>query len=116
MPEKQENTEPSGSSLFGGAAANDGSASNYRIAQATEAMERLRGMIDQATQSLKELTQTGQQWAQTAPGRAQEMAQQMREQGGRAVGSMSETVAQNPLTSIAVAFAVGFLLASLIRR
>jgi ElaB/YqjD/DUF883 family membrane-anchored ribosome-binding protein len=116
MPDKQETTEPSGGSIGGNAAANDGSAANYRIAQATEAMEKLRGMIDQATQSLKELTQTGQQWAQTAPGRAQEMAQQVRQQGGRAVGSMSGMVEQNPLASIAVAFAAGFLLASLIRR
>jgi ElaB/YqjD/DUF883 family membrane-anchored ribosome-binding protein len=44
------------------------------------------------------------------------VAQQMREQGGRAVGTMSETVEQNPLASMAVAFAVGFLLASLIKR
>ena len=111
MPEKQEGMEPTNSS--GNASANAG---NYGMAQATEAMEKLRNVVDQASQSIKEFTQIGQQWAQSAPGRAQEVAQQVREQGGRAVSQMSETVEQNPLASIAVAFAVGFLLASLFKR
>ena len=110
MPEKQEGMEMTSS---GNANANAG---NYGMAQATEVMEKLRNVVDQASQSIKELTQIGQQWAQMAPGRAQEVAQQVREQGGRAVGQMSETVEQNPLASMAVAFAVGFLLASLIKR
>ncbi len=44
------------------------------------------------------------------------LAQQLREQGERAVGTVSETVEHNPLTSMAVAFAVGFLVASLVKR
>ena len=48
--------------------------------------------------------------------RAREVANQLREQSSRAVGTMTETVEHNPLTSMAVAFAVGFLLASLIKR
>lgn len=107
MPEKQESTERGN----GGA-----SAGNYGVAQAAEALEKLRTVVDQASQSMKDWTQLGQQWAQNAPGRAQEMAQQMSEQSGKAVGKMSETVEQNPLASMAVAFAVGFLLASLIKR
>jgi len=94
----------------------DGNAVNYGLAQATEAMEKLRTMVDQTSRSIKEMTQTGQQWAQDAQGRAQEYAQQLREQSGKAVGTVSETVEHNPLASMAVAFAIGFLVASLIKR
>jgi ElaB/YqjD/DUF883 family membrane-anchored ribosome-binding protein len=111
MPEQQESKERTTSSGNG-----ESNAGNYGVAQATEAMEKLRTVVDQASQSIKGWTQLGQQWAQNAPGRAQEVAQQMREQGGKAVGTVSETVEQNPLASMAVAFAVGFLLASLIKR
>jgi ElaB/YqjD/DUF883 family membrane-anchored ribosome-binding protein len=111
MPEQQESKGRTTSSGNG-----EANASNYGVAQATEAMEKLRTVVDQASKSIKDWTQLGQQWAQNAPGRAQEMAQQMREQSGKAVGTMSETVEQNPLASMAVAFAVGFLLASLIKK
>ncbi len=105
-----------GGSANTGNTSDNAGATGYGVAQATEGIEKLRGMIDQATQSIKELTQMGQQWAQNAPGRAQEVAQQVREQGGKAVGTMSETVEQNPLVSMVVAFAAGFFLASLIKR
>ena len=111
MPEHQETKERTTSGGNG-----EANASNYGVVQATEAMEKLRTVVDQASQSIKDWTELGQQWAQNAPGRAQEMAQQVREQGGKAVGTMSETVEQHPLASMAAAFAVGFLLASLIKR
>ena len=107
MAEKQESGEQS---------AGDGTAAAFGFSQATEAVEKLRAVVDQASRSIKELTQVSEQWAQDAQERAREVAQQLREQGGRAVGSMSETVEHNPLTSMAVAFAVGFLVASLIKR
>ena len=44
------------------------------------------------------------------------MAKELRAQGERAVGSVSEQVEHNPMTSLAIAFAVGFLVASLVRR
>ncbi|HUC70983.1 MAG TPA: hypothetical protein VMS01_07325 [Stellaceae bacterium] len=106
MAEKQESGErPAG----------DGNAM-FSFSQATEAIEKLRSVVDQASKSIKDLTQASEQWAQEAQERARELAQQLREQGERAVGTVSETVEHNPLTSMAVAFAVGFLVASLVKR
>jgi ElaB/YqjD/DUF883 family membrane-anchored ribosome-binding protein len=45
-----------------------------------------------------------------------QQAQGLREQGERAVVGVSQQVEKNPLTSLAVAFALGYLAAILIRR
>jgi ElaB/YqjD/DUF883 family membrane-anchored ribosome-binding protein len=84
--------------------------------QAAEAVEKLRAVVDQASRSIKDLTEASEHWVQEAQERAREVATQLREQSNRAVGTMTETVEHNPLTSMAVAFAVGFLVASLIKR
>ncbi|MBV8934381.1 MAG: hypothetical protein JO320_21335 [Alphaproteobacteria bacterium] len=83
--------------------------------QATQALEGLRSVIDQATQVLRDLTQAGGQWMQNGD-RAREMAQGLRTQGEQAVGTVSRQVEQNPMMSVAVAFAMGYLLATLTRR
>jgi ElaB/YqjD/DUF883 family membrane-anchored ribosome-binding protein len=44
------------------------------------------------------------------------MAMELRNQGERAVSTVSQQVEHNPLTSLAVAFAVGCVLGTLIRR
>jgi ElaB/YqjD/DUF883 family membrane-anchored ribosome-binding protein len=84
--------------------------------QATETLDKLRAVVDQATRSIKDLTQVSEQWAQEARGRAREVAKQLGEQSGWASGKLSETVEHNPLASLAVAFVLGFLAASLIKR
>jgi len=43
-------------------------------------------------------------------------AEELRNQGQRAVAGVSQQVEHNPLTSLAVAFALGWLIATLIRR
>ncbi len=105
MPEEQESAERSGG---------NGMASGF--SQTTEAIEKLRGVVDQATHAIKDLTQLSEQWAQQAQERAREVAKQLGEQSNRAVGTVSETVEHNPLASLAIAFAVGFAVARLIRR
>jgi ElaB/YqjD/DUF883 family membrane-anchored ribosome-binding protein len=84
--------------------------------EATEAIERLRSGIDQASRAMRDLTQVGGHWAQDLQERARDMAKDLRSQGERAVGTVSQQVEHNPLTSLAVAFAVGVIFASLIRR
>jgi ElaB/YqjD/DUF883 family membrane-anchored ribosome-binding protein len=102
--------------------------------QVTETLEGLRSVIDQASRAVRDLTQASQQWTQLAQERAREMgqdlrtqgerafagvsqqAQELRTQGGRAVAGVSQQVEQNPLTSVAIAFALGYLLATLTRR
>lgn len=88
----------------------------YGVNQATEAVDKLRGVLDQASRSMRELTQATEQWAQETQTWAREMAKEWRAQGERAVGTVSHQVEQNPLTSLAIAFAVGFLVASVTRR
>jgi ElaB/YqjD/DUF883 family membrane-anchored ribosome-binding protein len=83
--------------------------------QAAQALEGLRSVIEQASQVLRDLTQAGGQWSQSAD-RAREMAQGLRNQGEQYVGTVSRQVEQNPMISIAVAFAMGYLLATLTRR
>jgi ElaB/YqjD/DUF883 family membrane-anchored ribosome-binding protein len=83
--------------------------------QASQAIEGLRSVIEQASQVLRDLTQAGTQWVQNTD-RAREMAQGLREQGGQAVGTVSRQVEQNPMMSVAVAFAMGYLLATMTRR
>jgi len=107
MAEKQEADEHSNG---------DGGKSGLGSGQASDAVEKLRSVVDQASRSIRELTQASEQWAQTAQERASEMAKELRTQGERAVGTVSQQVEHNPLASLAVAFAVGFLVASLVRR
>jgi ElaB/YqjD/DUF883 family membrane-anchored ribosome-binding protein len=80
--------------------------------KASEAMEMLRSGIDQATRAMRELTDASGDLVQRAGG----MAKDLRKQSERAASTLSHQVEQNPLTSLAIAFAVGFMFASLIRR
>ena len=84
--------------------------------EATEAIEKLRSGIDQASRAMRDLTHVGGHWAQDLQERARDMANDLRSQGERAVGTVSQQVEHNPLTSLGIAFAVGFICASLIRR
>jgi ElaB/YqjD/DUF883 family membrane-anchored ribosome-binding protein len=84
--------------------------------EAIEAIERLRSGIDQASRAMRDLTQVGEHWMRGLPERARDMAKELRSQGDRAVGSVSQQVEHNPVASLAVAFAAGFVCASLIRR
>jgi ElaB/YqjD/DUF883 family membrane-anchored ribosome-binding protein len=78
-----------------------------------EAIEMLRSGIDQATRAMRDLTEASGDLAQRAGG----MATDLRKQGERAVSTISHQVEQNPLTGLAIAFAVGFIIcAALIRR
>jgi ElaB/YqjD/DUF883 family membrane-anchored ribosome-binding protein len=83
---------------------------------ATEAIEKLRSGIDQASRAMRDLTQVGGHWAEDLQERARDMARDLRSQGERAVGTVSQQVEHNPLISLGVAFAIGFIAASLIRR
>ena len=83
--------------------------------QASQALEGLRSVIEQASQVLRDLTQAGGQWVQNND-RTREMAQGLRVQGEQAVGTVSRQVEQNPMVSLAVAFAMGYLLATMTRR
>jgi ElaB/YqjD/DUF883 family membrane-anchored ribosome-binding protein len=104
MAEKQEAGEPSGGKSGSG------------VGQASDAVEKLRSVVDQASRSIRDLTQASEQWAQTAQDRAAKTAKELRTQGERAVDTVSQQVEHNPLTSVAIAFALGFLVASLVRR
>jgi ElaB/YqjD/DUF883 family membrane-anchored ribosome-binding protein len=84
--------------------------------QATEAIEQLRSGIDQASRAMRDLTQVGGHWAEDLQERARDMAKDLRSQGERAVSTVSQQVEHNPLISLGVAFAVGFICASLVRR
>lgn len=96
---------------------------NSSQAQAGEMLDRMRLLLDQASQMLRDFgTQSGQ-WTQAAQNRAGEMARQasdmarqLRDQSGVAVDSVSRQVERNPLTSIGIAFAVGFACAALVAR
>lgn len=94
----------------------DGSGGGFGFSQASEAVEKLRSVVEQASQSIRDLTQASEQWAQTAQERATEMAKEFRAQSERAVGTVSEQVEHNPLSALAIAFAVGFLVATVTRR
>ena len=84
--------------------------------QAIDAVEKLRAGIDQASRAVRDLTHVGGHWTQDLQERARDVAKDLRSQGQRAVGTVSQQVEHNPLTSLGVAFAVGFICASLIRR
>jgi ElaB/YqjD/DUF883 family membrane-anchored ribosome-binding protein len=91
-------------------------AGSYAVRQATDAIERLRGVVEQATTTVRDLSQASGEWAQTAQKQARDMAKQMREQSEWAMGTMSRQVEQYPLTSIAVAMGVGYMLGMMMRR
>jgi ElaB/YqjD/DUF883 family membrane-anchored ribosome-binding protein len=84
--------------------------------QVSEAIDKLRSGIDQASRAMRDLTHVSEHWANGLQDRARDMAKELRSQGERAVGTVSQQVEHNPLTSLAAAFAVGFLCATLIRR
>lgn len=94
--------------------AGNGTALNLR--QATDAIDKLRARIDQASQAMRDLSQVSEQWAQGTQGRVRDMAAELRNQGERAVSTVSQQVEHNPLTSLAVAFALGCVFGTLIRR
>ena len=83
------------------------------IEQASAALTGLRSAIDHASRSLRELSRAGEEWAE---GRAVEIGKGLRSQGERAVGGVARQVEHNPLASVAVAFVLGFLCATLARR
>jgi len=84
--------------------------------EASEAFVKLRSGIEQASGALRDLTQAGEHWAYGLQGRARDMAKELRSQGERAVGTVSQQVEHNPVTSLAVAFVVGFICATMLRR
>jgi len=104
------------------------------LGQAGEALEGLRSVIDQASRAVHELTQASQQWTKIAQERGRDMSEELRNQGQRdlssvsqqaqglreqgewALGGVSEQVERNPLTSLTIAFALGYLAATLMRR
>jgi ElaB/YqjD/DUF883 family membrane-anchored ribosome-binding protein len=94
--------------------AGNGTALNLR--QATDAIDKLRSRIDEASQAMRDLTQVSEQWAQGTQGRVRDMAIELRNQGERAVNTVSQQVGHNPLTSLAIAFALGCVFGTLIRR
>ena len=83
--------------------------------QASQALEGLRSVIEQASQVLRDLTQAGGQWVPNND-RAREMAQGLRVQGEQAVGTVSRQIEQNPMVSLGIAFAMGYLLSTMTRR
>ncbi|MGH7061510.1 MAG: hypothetical protein ACREFH_14075 [Stellaceae bacterium] len=104
MPEQQDFVDKGGNMISNG------------VGQATEAVEKLRSVVDQASRSICDLTQATGQWAQDAQKRAGEMAKDLQAQGERAATTVAQQVETYPLTSLAIAFGVGFLVANLIRR
>ena len=109
--QKQEGEERS---LLRSDGSGDGTLLNSR--QATEAIEKLRSGIDQASRAMRDLTQVSEHWAQGVQERALGVAKELRSQGERAVSTVSQQVEHSPLTSLTIAFAVGFVCATLIRR
>jgi hypothetical protein len=103
-------TEAGGSLTEGGATAGTAIAR-----QATEALERFRSVIDQASQALRDLAEATGEWAPSAE-RAREVAQGLRSQGEQYVGTVSRQVEKNPMASIAIAFGLGCLLAAIVTR
>jgi ElaB/YqjD/DUF883 family membrane-anchored ribosome-binding protein len=99
-----------------GSAQSDGSEASLGLRQASDAIDKLRSRIDQASQAMRELTQVTEQWAEGTQHRVRGMAKELRHHGERAVDSVSRQVEHNPMTSVAIAFAIGFLCATLIRR
>jgi len=95
---------------------NEANATPLGLRQASDAIDRLRARIDQASQAMRDLTEVTEQWAEGTQDRVRGMAKELRNQGERTVETVSRQVEHNPMTSLAVAFAIGFLCAGLIRR
>jgi ElaB/YqjD/DUF883 family membrane-anchored ribosome-binding protein len=104
-PQSDETTAPRGN----GEAAEPG----FGMRQAADAVERLRAVIDQASRAMRELSTASEEWAEA---QARDIVANVRTQGGRAVGTVSRQVGENPLTSLAIAFAVGYVCGILTRR
>jgi ElaB/YqjD/DUF883 family membrane-anchored ribosome-binding protein len=109
--------------------------------QVNEALDRLRSLIDQSSQVLRDLGQQSGQWTQAAQNRAGDMARQirdqaqqlreqakqirdqakqLRDQSGVAFDSVSHQIEENPLASVGIAFgaalAIGLLAGALLFR
>ena len=93
-----------------------GNGTGLNLRQATDAIDKLRARIDQASAAMRDLTQVSEQWAEGAQRRVRDMAMELRNQGERAVSTVSQQVEHNPLTSLAIAFALGCVFGTLIRR
>ncbi|MGC2198686.1 MAG: hypothetical protein WA633_00840 [Stellaceae bacterium] len=116
MAEKQESGARPVTTETSGARTNGGDSGGAALGQqATQALDGLRSVIEQASQALRDLAHASGQWVQNTD-RAREMAQGLRSQGEQYVGTVSRQVEQNPMTSIAIAFAMGYLLATITRR
>ena len=114
LGQKQETenlSHDSGAQTNGGA-----NGTSLSLRQATEAIDKLRSRINDVSQSMRDLTKVSEQWVEGTQGRVGEMAVQLRNQGERAVSTVSQKVEHNPLTSLAVVFALGCVLGTLIRR
>jgi hypothetical protein len=90
--------------------------SDAAIEQANEAVSGLRAAIGEASRTLRMLARAGEERARGAEARAVEIGKQLRGHGERAAGGVAQQVKENPLASLAVAFALGFLCAALVRR
>jgi len=106
-PPRDAQGDPAGDEAKGGAGT---------FERASAALTGLRSAIDQASHTLRELSRAGEKWAKDAEGQAIEIGKGLRAQGARAVVGVARQVEQNPLASLAVAFALGFLCAILARR
>src|SRR2546423_14775581 len=113
MADKQESVGRSVVSDPNANRTNGGDSSGTALGQpASQALEGLRSVIEQASQVLRELTQAGSQWVQNTD-RAREMAQGLRTQGEQAVGTGSRQGEQDPMMSLPGAFRAGYLLAAI---
>jgi hypothetical protein len=84
--------------------------------QANEAASGLRAAIGEASRTLHALARAGKERARDAEARAVEVGKELRGHGERAAGGVARQVKENPLASLVVAFALGFLCAALVRR
>src|SRR6266404_2984972 len=73
-----------------------GNGTSLSLRQATDAIEKLRSRIDQASQAMHDLTQVSEQWAQGTQGRVRDMAMELRSQGERAVHRLATGGTQSP--------------------
>lgn len=82
-----------------------------RTTRVTDALEGLRSAIKQASETVHDLTESVHD-----ENRAGEIVRELRSRGEQAVETISRQVGRNPLTSLAAAFALGYLVAILTRR
>jgi len=81
----------------------------------TSGFAPLRVAFGRASDTWRKLKGAGGQWANGAEGRVVEIGKELRGQGERAVGEVAKQVERNPLASLAIAFALGFLCATVAR-